>query len=143
MAAKNYVNLEKGVETVEDALAGASDIISEQISDSAELRKSLKGLLDRIGQLHSEAATEEEISQFEENHKVKLPEKYKEWLQHSDGGDCFLPAGVQFYGVSHKPRINVECNDRPDDSYIVIGALDTGDPMLLKLSKDSAKGIQY
>ena len=60
LAAKNYVNLEKGVETVEDALAGASDIISEQISDSAELRKSLKGLLDRIGQLHSEAATEED-----------------------------------------------------------------------------------
>ena len=60
LAAKNYVNPEKGVETVEDALAGASDIISEQISDSAELRKSLKGLLDRIGQLHSEAATEED-----------------------------------------------------------------------------------
>ena len=60
LAAENYVNLEKGVETVEDALAGASDIISEQISDSAELRKSLKGLLDRIGQLHSEAATEED-----------------------------------------------------------------------------------
>ena len=90
-----------------------------------------------------EAATEEEISQFEENHKVKLPEKYKEWLQHSDGGDCFLPAGVQFYGVSHKPRINVECNDRPDDSYIVIGALDTGDPMLLKLSKDSSSKFSY
>ncbi len=60
LAAENHVNLEKGVETVEDALAGASDIISEQISDSAELRKSLKGLLDRIGQLHSEAATEED-----------------------------------------------------------------------------------
>ena len=60
LAAEKYVNVEKGVETVEDALAGASDIISEQISDSAELRKSLKGLLDRIGQLHSEAATEED-----------------------------------------------------------------------------------
>ena len=59
-AAAAYVNPEKGVETIEDALAGASDIISEQISDSAELRKALKELLGRIGQLHSEAATEED-----------------------------------------------------------------------------------
>ena len=48
------------METIEDALAGASDIISEQISDSAELRKALKEQLGRIGQLHSEAATEED-----------------------------------------------------------------------------------
>ena len=59
-AAKDYVNPEKGVDSIEDALAGASDIIAEQISDSAELRKALKALLDRIGQLHSEAATEED-----------------------------------------------------------------------------------
>ena len=59
-AAAAYLDPEKGVETVEDALAGASDIISEQISDSAELRKALKELLGRIGQLHSEAATEED-----------------------------------------------------------------------------------
>ena len=59
-AAAAYLDPEKGVETIEDALAGASDIISEQISDSAELRKALKELLGRIGQLHSEAATEED-----------------------------------------------------------------------------------
>ena len=100
------------------------------------MSEELKAIIDKLNEQGKmaflEAATEEEISQFEENHKVKLPEKYKEWLQHSDGGDCFLPAGVQFYGVSHKPRIDVECNDRPDDSYIVIGALDTGDPILFK-----------
>ena len=60
LAALDYINPEKGVETVEDALAGAGDIISEQISDSAKLRKSLKELLARIGQLHSEATTEED-----------------------------------------------------------------------------------
>ena len=43
-----------------------------------------------------------------------------------------MPAGVQFYGVTHKPLINVDCNDRPDDPYVVIGALDTGDPILFK-----------
>lgn len=79
-----------------------------------------------------QSATKEQISQFEDKHKIKLPEKYKEWLRHSDGGDCFLPAGVQFYGVYHKPLIDVDCNNRPDDSYIVIGALNTGDPVLFK-----------
>ncbi len=59
-AARDYVDPEKGVESIEDALAGASDIISEQLSDSAELRKALKELLGRIGQLHSEASTDED-----------------------------------------------------------------------------------
>ncbi|MER2152393.1 MAG: Tex-like N-terminal domain-containing protein, partial [Candidatus Limivicinus sp.] len=46
-AAQDYVNPEKGVETAEEALAGASDIIAEQISDDAALRKSLRELLQR------------------------------------------------------------------------------------------------
>jgi hypothetical protein len=82
-----------------------------------------------------EGATEEQIARFEKDHEVKLPEKYKEWLQYSDGGDYFLPAGVQLYGVAHKPLINAEDNDRPDEKYIVIGALSMGDPILCE--KDS------
>ena len=52
-AAKDYVNQEKGVETVEEALAGASDIIAEQISDDAALRKRLKEQIAREGRLRS------------------------------------------------------------------------------------------
>ena len=59
-AAKDYVNQEKGVETVEEALAGASDIIAEWISDDAELRKVLRRLLQERATLHTEAATEED-----------------------------------------------------------------------------------
>lgn len=99
---------------------------------SEELKAIIDKLNDQGKMVFLEGATEEQITQFEKNHEIKLPEKYKEWLQHSDGGDCFLPAGVQFYGVSHKPCIDIWCNDRPDDSYIVIGALDTGDPILFK-----------
>ena len=54
--AANYLNPELGVETVEDALAGASDIIAEAISDDAELRKKLRALLQREGSLCSQAA---------------------------------------------------------------------------------------
>ena len=41
-AAADYVDAEKGVETVEDALAGASDIIAEWVSDDAALRKTVE-----------------------------------------------------------------------------------------------------
>ena len=58
--AEAYVDPEKGVETVEEALQGASDIIAETISDDAALRKSLRELLWRQASLHSEATGEED-----------------------------------------------------------------------------------
>ena len=45
--AQDYVNHEKGVETVEDALQGASDIIAEDLSDDAAIRKNLRALVSR------------------------------------------------------------------------------------------------
>ena len=59
-AAENYVDAQQGVSSAEEALHGAGDIIAEWISDDAELRKALRGLIRRIGQLHTEAATEED-----------------------------------------------------------------------------------
>ena len=59
-AATAFVDPEKGVETVEVALAGTSDIIAELISDDADLRKKLRDLLMKNGMLRSTAATEED-----------------------------------------------------------------------------------
>ncbi len=59
-AARDYLDPEKGVDTVDDALQGASDIIAEQISDDAAIRKALRDLLARQGRLVSCAATEED-----------------------------------------------------------------------------------
>ncbi len=58
--AEDYVNSEKGVETVEEALAGASDIIAEMISDDAAIRGILRDYIKANGKLRSEAATEED-----------------------------------------------------------------------------------
>ena len=58
--AARYTDPDKGVETAEDALAGASDIIAEQISDDADLRKKLRELLMKNGVLRSAAATDED-----------------------------------------------------------------------------------
>ena len=68
-----------------------------------------------------EATTEEKIASFEEESKLTLPVKYKEWLLISDGGELFLPAGVQLYGIEHKPVIDVNDNSRPSENYVVIG----------------------
>ncbi len=59
-AAADYIDPEKGVETVADALQGANDIIAEVISDDAAIRKTLRGLLMRQGRLKSAAAKEED-----------------------------------------------------------------------------------
>lgn len=59
-AAKAYVDAEKGVESAEDALKGAGDIIAEEISDSAALRKTLRLVVRRHGKLRSEATGEED-----------------------------------------------------------------------------------
>lgn len=102
------------------------------------ISEELKTIVDRFKEQGKmsflEGATEEQITQFEKEHEVSLPEKYKEWLMYSDGGELFLPAGVQLYGVTHKPVIDVNENDRPDENYIVIGALASGDPVLCEKS---------
>ena len=59
-AAQDYIDPERGVETVADALQGANDIVAELLSDDADIRKALRGLLTRQGHLRSLAATEED-----------------------------------------------------------------------------------
>ena len=54
-----YIDPEKGVETAEDALQGASDIIAEVISDDADVRKMLRELYRRRAVLVSKAAAKE------------------------------------------------------------------------------------
>ena len=58
--AVKYVDPEKGVETAQDALAGAGDIIAENLSDDAALRKGLRELVMKNGRLCSHAAVEED-----------------------------------------------------------------------------------
>ncbi len=58
--AEKFINEEKEVPDAEAAVQGAMDIIAEDISDDAELRKSLRALLIRTGQVVSKAADPEE-----------------------------------------------------------------------------------
>ena len=57
--AAKYIDPEKGVETAEDALRGASDIVAELVSDDADIRKSLRELYNKRAVLTSCAAAKE------------------------------------------------------------------------------------
>ena len=73
-AALPFVDPEKGVETAEDALQGASDIIAEEISDNADIRKELRDLFLRRGLLVSKAAQKEpEDSVYRLYYDFKVP----------------------------------------------------------------------
>ena len=73
-AALPFVDPEKGVETVVDALQGASDIIAEEISDNADIRKELRELFLRRGMLVSKAAQKEpEDSVYRLYYDFKVP----------------------------------------------------------------------
>ena len=58
--AEGFVDGEKGVETVEDALAGANDIIAERIADDAAIRKELREMTMKRGAIRTAAAREED-----------------------------------------------------------------------------------
>ena len=58
--AADFIDEEKGVSTAEDALAGACDIIAEDISDNAEYRKEVRRLTYRDGILKTVGAKEED-----------------------------------------------------------------------------------
>ena len=62
--AQAYIDPEKGVETLEDALAGASDIIAEMISDDADIRKMLRMKMERIAVITVQAVDPEQDSVY-------------------------------------------------------------------------------
>ena len=62
--AEGYVDPEKGVNSVEEALQGANDIIAEDLSDDAAIRKALRELINRKGSLVCKAADPEAESVY-------------------------------------------------------------------------------
>lgn len=73
--AKSYINEEKEVATVEEALQGAQDIIAEMISDEAAYRKKIRTLTFEKGTMVSTAANPEEKSVYEMYYDYKEPTK--------------------------------------------------------------------
>lgn len=66
--AKQYINPENEINTVEEVLAGARDIIAEIISDDAEVRKKIREFMRQSGTIISKAKKADEKSDFEMYH---------------------------------------------------------------------------
>ena len=62
--AEEYINEEKGVNTAEEALQGALDIIAETVSDNAEIRKRLRNLIWHNASIVSKASDPEKDSVY-------------------------------------------------------------------------------
>lgn len=71
--AERYIDEEKGVPDVNAALQGAMDIIAEDISDDAELRKKLREMTNREGSLTSKAANPEEETVYSNYYDYSEP----------------------------------------------------------------------
>jgi hypothetical protein len=93
----------------------------------------MKDLIEKLRGMEEmdfkEPATEEQIAAFEQEHEVKLPEAYKEWLRFSDGGELFGGGGDFFRGVAHPPLIEVIGKWGQPEGYITIGKTSFGDPI--------------
>jgi len=72
--ANEFIDEEKGVETVEDALGGARDIIAEWISENQEVRSALREIYSRLGVMESKVISGKE----EEGAKYK---DYFDWRE--------------------------------------------------------------
>lgn len=71
--AVKYINAEKEVLTTEDAIAGAMDIIAENISDNADYRKSIRERTSARGNLISTAKDPEAESVYEMYYDFSSP----------------------------------------------------------------------
>lgn len=63
--AQKFINEEKGVNTISEAIDGAKDIIAENISDNAQYRKEIKRLCYREGTIETKAQNAEEKTNYE------------------------------------------------------------------------------
>lgn len=81
--ASEFINEEKGVATVEEAIAGAKDIVAEKISDDADLRKELRAFMQKTSFIVSalKKAKEEKKSK-----KQVIDNSNKEKFEEREGG---------------------------------------------------------
>ncbi len=130
--AEAYVDAEKGVETAQDALQGAMDIIADIISDDAGIRKRLRYVAFANGSLRSKAVDEENDSVYAQYYNFSEPLNrivpHKVLAVNRGEREGFLKVSVDFdkdkglriiHSVSVKPgsRCTETVMEAADDAY--------------------------
>lgn len=115
-------------------------IVSENNSLKAEIEE-LVGLCKQLENESKseffEAATEEEMSDWEKKNHINIPDSYKEWLRFSNGAIITGTTAI-FYGIDRF----VLSNETMPEEYVVIGML-VGDGEILCFSKKTGEFIWY
>jgi uncharacterized protein len=96
-AAEAFISEEKGVKDAKSAIAGALDIIAEDISDNADFRKEIRALTYEYGFLSSKAATEESTvydMYYDYNEKLKTVPSHRVLAINRGEKEEFLKASV-------------------------------------------------
>ena len=116
--ARKYVDPEKGVESAEDALSGASDIIAEMVSEDAQLRKRLRMLINGSGYIRSEAATDED----------SVYRQYYDFTQRVSKMQGYQTLAVNRGEKEKKLRVSVELDENSAMAVIGRGVIKQGSP---------------
>lgn len=134
--AKKYIDPEKKVETVEDALAGAQDIMAETISDDAKYRKYLRELVMREGKIESKGSSEE-------------PTPYEMYYEYSEEVNKIPPHRILAINRGEKEKILSVKINAPEDkainylnNHVLRNNKDT-DPQLEIAIKDAYKRLIF
>lgn len=102
--AKQYIDEEKSVKSVEEAIAGAKDIIAERISDDANLRKTLREIIAKKANIKAVWIEEKDTNKTYENYKdfsgevAKIPSHRILALNRGEKEECL--------------KVNVEINPK-------------------------------
>ena len=134
--AEAYIDEEKGVASVEEALQGAKDIIAENVSDNAEFRKELRRLTFEFGLLSTKAAKEEDsvYSQYYEySEPLKKVAPHRVLAINRGEKEDFLKVDVS---VASEIVLNflfaqiLSGNNSPAEKYVSAAILDSYDRLI-------------
>ena len=127
-----FVDPEKGVEDAAAALAGASDIIAENVSDDADIRRLLKELIHKKGRLVSKTNTEEDTvyrNYYDYSEPVSSVPSHRILAINRGEDEKILKAGIEIeeelalnivrnHSVRHTGSITCDLvRDAADDAY--------------------------
>ena len=104
--AKEYIDEEKCVETVEDAIAGAKDIIAEVVSDNAEFRNGIRHTVMKHGMIVSKAKD------------LEVESPYENYYDYTEGVDKIPGHRILAINRAEKEKVISVKIEMPDDNII-------------------------
>ncbi|HBE9937107.1 TPA: RNA-binding transcriptional accessory protein [Clostridioides difficile] len=113
--AKNYLDEEKEVLSIEDALKGARDIIAELVSDDAKIRKYIRELALREGMIVSKSATDEKSvydMYYDYNEAVKSMDPHRVLAINRGEKESFLKVKLE---INNDKVLNYIINEYVND----------------------------